>query len=550
MTATLGSGDSDVFSFDANTGRTTKYQFNVNGQSDTGTLTWNANGSLNQLAITDALSSADSQTCTYAHDDLSRIASVNCGSSTWQQNFGYDAFGNITKTVPTGGTGNSFQPTYNSATNHFSSIPGTTVSYDAAGNVLADGSHTYSWDAYGKATTIDSVSLTYDAFGRMIEQNRSGAYTEIVYSPAGGKLALMMGQTLQKGLIPLPSGGQAVYSSSGLLYYGHSDHLGSMRLGSTPSRALEFDLAHAPFGEIYASSGTLHPAFTGQRQDTVTGLYDFPAREYSIQGRWPSPDPAGLAAVDPSNPQSWNRYAYVLNNPLALVDPLGLNDCPDNKATCGDDPGQDTGASGVDLFGGFGGPFFGPGNPANGCDLGDITNCADQEDNRQIAANIRALNLAGFTALAAINGAMADYNQSIIDSEVRAAQSRGEQFIIVSCTGSLDSIMCFPLGLYAALLAPGQSPYSTGLSPYNKYFIRKIINSTGADQRAEGLGNQLIYLFDHPMTGCEYGAFIAFSGATLAFPYGGPLAGTAAGRTISATSYLFASAKVLGAACK
>ena len=36
------------------------------------------------------------------------------------------------------------------------------------------------------------------------------------------------------------------------------------------------------------------------------------------------PDPAGLAAVDPSNPQSWNRYAYVLNNPLRLVDPQGL----------------------------------------------------------------------------------------------------------------------------------------------------------------------------------------------------------------------------------
>jgi hypothetical protein len=32
--------------------------------------------------------------------------------------------------------------------------------------------------------------------------------------------------------------------------------------------------------------------------------------------------------VNPSNPQSWNRYAYVLNNPLALVDPTGLGQCP------------------------------------------------------------------------------------------------------------------------------------------------------------------------------------------------------------------------------
>jgi uncharacterized protein RhaS with RHS repeats len=41
-------------------------------------------------------------------------------------------------------------------------------------------------------------------------------------------------------------------------------------------------------------------------------------------GRWIQSDPAGLAASDPSNPQTWNRYAYVGNNPLIATDPLGL----------------------------------------------------------------------------------------------------------------------------------------------------------------------------------------------------------------------------------
>jgi len=53
-------------------------------------------------------------------------------------------------------------------------------------------------------------------------------------------------------------------------------------------------------------------------------------RQYSsTQGRWMMPDPAGMAAVDPSNPQTWNRYAYVGNDPLSRVDPLGLDfaDC-------------------------------------------------------------------------------------------------------------------------------------------------------------------------------------------------------------------------------
>ena len=362
LIATFGSGDSDVFSFDANTGRTTKYQFNVNGQSDVGTLTWNSNGSLKQLAITDALNSSDSQTCTYSHDDLSRIASINCGASIWQQNFGYDPFGNITKTVPIGGTGNSFQPSYNSATNRMSSVAGFTPTYDANGNTITDPSYTYTWDADGHPLTINGVGLTYDALGRMVEQNRSGTYTEIAYSPTGGKLALLTGQTLQKGLVLLPGGGEAVYNASGLLYYGHSDHLGSMRLGSSPSRTVYFDLAHAPFGEIYASSGgsNVDPAFTGQRQDTVSGLFDFPAREYSNEGRWHSPDPAGRSAASLSNPQSWNRYAYVLNNPLSSVDPQGF---------CGEDDGGFDDESSCDDVGepdSGGGPV--PSPPSAPCD--------------------------------------------------------------------------------------------------------------------------------------------------------------------------------------
>jgi RHS repeat-associated protein len=61
-------------------------------------------------------------------------------------------------------------------------------------------------------------------------------------------------------------------------------------------------------------------------------LYDFLYREYHpVQGRWISPDPARLGTVDLTNPQTWNRYAYVINDPLALTDPLGLSGgCPPN----------------------------------------------------------------------------------------------------------------------------------------------------------------------------------------------------------------------------
>ncbi|MDR3560862.1 MAG: hypothetical protein P4N59_05410, partial [Negativicutes bacterium] len=46
-----------------------------------------------------------------------------------------------------------------------------------------------------------------------------------------------------------------------------------------------------------------------------------------VQGRWLSPDPAGLGVARPNNPQTWNRYAYVGNKPLQTVDSLGLGNC-------------------------------------------------------------------------------------------------------------------------------------------------------------------------------------------------------------------------------
>jgi len=205
------------------------------------------------------------------------------------------------------------------------------------GNVLNDSVHTYTWDAYGRAITMDGIGLTYDAFGRMVEQNRSGAYTQFMYSPTGFKMTIFNGQTVTKNFVPLPGGGTAVYTPNGLLDVRHPDWLGSSRFSSTPSRTMYLDTAYAPFGEPYAQSGTTDLSFTGQNSDTTSGVYDFLYRPYSTQGRWATPDPAGLAAVDPTNPQSWNRYAYVLNNPLRAVDLLGLM-C---YATFEDDDGDD-----------------------------------------------------------------------------------------------------------------------------------------------------------------------------------------------------------------
>jgi RHS repeat-associated protein len=166
-----------------------------------------------------------------------------------------------------------------------------------------------------------------------------------------------------------PAGGSNLIPAGNQSFSGWTAFNGASVTLTQGQTALTYDsMDYLPFGEqIAGGSGTSHK-FTEDERDSESNLDHTLFRQYSSSlGRWMTPDPAGVSAVDPTNPQSWNRYAYVLNNPLAYIDPFGLNDCPDDKSTCGDDPGTDTGAPGVDLFGG---------SPTGG-DLSDLINLMD-----------------------------------------------------------------------------------------------------------------------------------------------------------------------------
>ncbi|HWR35383.1 MAG TPA: RHS repeat-associated core domain-containing protein [Clostridia bacterium] len=78
--------------------------------------------------------------------------------------------------------------------------------------------------------------------------------------------------------------------------------------------------------------------FTGKERDTETGLDYFGARYYaSNMGRFSSPDEPFIDQ-DQSDPQSWNLYTYVRNNPLSNTNPTG-NACVNGKD---DDRGGET----------------------------------------------------------------------------------------------------------------------------------------------------------------------------------------------------------------
>jgi RHS repeat-associated protein len=88
------------------------------------------------------------------------------------------------------------------------------------------------------------------------------------------------------------------------------------------------DQLYYPWGQFWKYKVLKYSArFAGTMavEPYANDTYPTPNRIYSGNyGRWLSPDPAGLAAASPSNPQSWNRYAYVGNNPTNFIDPTGL----------------------------------------------------------------------------------------------------------------------------------------------------------------------------------------------------------------------------------
>ena len=346
MQITLAPEDSQTFSYDYSTGRMTQYSATVGANPVTiaGTLTWNANGTLQFLNVSDGYNSSDTQNCSYAYDDFERVASVNCvngSTKIWNQGFSYgsDAFGNLTKS--SSGPGLTWAPGYNTANNRYSG----TGSYDANGNLLSDAFHSYSWLADGHIASIvtggTTSSVIYDAMGNKVEENVGGVVHE--YVSALGISAQMTGQTQSSATVGLPGGLQALYAGGSLQRFRFPDWQGTIRAESnTSTRVFTESVAFAPFGERYALQGAPYnvDSFTGQPDQLASDEYDFAARELNYEpGRWISPDPT---------PGTGNKYAYADNNPLSKVDLGGLTAILIDGANYAD--GDDVGIGGLENY--------------------------------------------------------------------------------------------------------------------------------------------------------------------------------------------------------
>jgi RHS repeat-associated protein len=287
---------------------------------------------------------------TYAYDSVGRLIRATVNSTT--ESYKYDWFGNLE--MPGA-------PAVNSANNQ---LIGAT--YDPAGNLISDSRGAYRYDAVSMLTghTPQGSGITPSVPRRMI-YTAEDQRVAVVVTPGGGIPSTMRitarnfgGEVLrefEKNDVAAEWRRDYVYSDGDLVAgerqvpngetgyrHFHSDHLGSVRLITRGGDAARISTPkYFPFGDEVQSSTDEYAAFkysplepmkfAGHERDYY-GMYNVPnddhfdymmARYYtSSAGRFLSVDPMPGSAV-PSRPQTWNRYAYAINNPVVYVDPTG-----------------------------------------------------------------------------------------------------------------------------------------------------------------------------------------------------------------------------------
>ena len=335
--STLGNGVMRTSGYDTRERLTSSADTNGSKTTYSYLLGYFANSTIN--TVTDSLEG----TWTYGYDSFNRLS--NASETSQAFSYQYDQFGNRwgTNSACSSSDLAACQFTFN-ANNQ---ITNAGITYDAAGNITFDGTYSYTHDAEGRTTTATGSSgqvgaYDYDAFGQRTHESIGGTNYEFIFDPAGRAYEELVGETFKQ--TELYAGGThvGVYANN-TTYFSHANWVGTEVRHTLPTGANTSTCTdYLPFGDGADCTGDIQtwnqPQFTGQWTDYETsGNVHMANRNYlAIEGRFSTPDPAGAAAAEPSDPQTWNLYAYVGNNPLIHIDPTGL-DCiyvdPDGKTT-------------------------------------------------------------------------------------------------------------------------------------------------------------------------------------------------------------------------
>jgi RHS repeat-associated protein len=299
----------------------------VNKKSD-GTTLSSFTYAYNTDGLRSSVTEADGSQVTYGYDALHRLTSeVRTGTSPYNISYGYDPAGNRLNKV-LNGVGTSY--TYDDA-NRLLSAGGTTYSWNANGNLLSktEGGVTtnFSYNFDDQLVSISgptSVSFAYDGVGRRVSRTASGATTTFLFdnrliTTEKQGAALVAHYTFGRDRVSRDDG-------TNFLYY-LVDGLGSTRQLTDANEAVAASYLFEGFGILLAQSGSAANAYKfagawSYRDDGDAGLLHVGARYYDAQvGRFITADTLLGTVYDP---QTLNRYIYVVNSPITLVDPSGL----------------------------------------------------------------------------------------------------------------------------------------------------------------------------------------------------------------------------------
>jgi len=304
-------------------------------------ISYNFPAGTNNGKISTQTDNLSGETVTYQYDSLNRLLSATSNQS-WSETYGFDGFGNLLSKTGTGGAPTLSQ-SVTASTNH---IVGQ--SYDSNGNQTSGPLGSVSYDAENRVTSVSSagVQYAYDSQNKRIWSSTlsGGNLTQIFYyyGTDGQKLGIYpMTLAFLNGTTPEMTDNTNVKLST---FFG-SKRIGTYdRLGTAKYNANGQPQSFYPYGE---DRGTVQPndslKFATYTRDSATGLDYADQRYYANNfGRFMSADPYSAGkrrGGTPKSPKSWNRYAYVLNDPINFLDPSGRFECSPENDDC--DPGCD-----------------------------------------------------------------------------------------------------------------------------------------------------------------------------------------------------------------
>ncbi len=268
----------------------------------------------------------------FDYDPLDRLLNVS-GHADQDRIYAYDAVGNMTYSSLLG----SYE--YEAGPVHGVSRAGDRrIQYDASGNIEEVWKPRPGPGCGGNREIL--AWYTWNAEGRLTEAVKAGVLARFAYDPRGDRIRKTIGsktvgfysnwaERVEEGQQSTLS--QYYYAGSvmvarkeaGETYWYHADRLGSPKLLTDDTGQVVSHFDYDAYGrEIQREGDVEHRrGFTGHRDDAELGLVYMRARYYDpLLGRFLSPDPI---VPDLENPQSLNRYAYALNNPISNVDPTG-----------------------------------------------------------------------------------------------------------------------------------------------------------------------------------------------------------------------------------